>query len=222
MKKTGMLWTLFLILANCGMTWAQKPKAVTPVPLPSNVKVIPQEFKPSSLPNSTPRPPVTGPAVDNSAPEPSALYGYITLTDPASGQHYLGDQNGPPRGLGLTLRSFIVFRRTANPSQTFTLARSDIAVARWYRNPSVAGWYWISLMQDATAGDTPVYFTSDKKVHYDPTKWRFKNIEMGPLSWMEIANTGATTMLNQDISPVAPIGEFPNFSDGGDRGGPPY
>jgi len=208
MKKAIVLFALFLMVAGWVTMEAQQPKPVTGVQLPPSAKPLPPGVKPGPAPSSTP----SGPPVDNSRPEPSALYGYVTVIDPTSNQRYIGDPNATPsqRGSGLSFPMHVVFRRTMDSSQTFT--RDWPTGTSYYRNPPVAVWYSIPLMTDSTAGDYPVVNYRDNKLHYDPAKWRFLRLEMGPVGWQEMSDTGVTTNVSVPVRPVAQLGDLPDFN----------
>jgi hypothetical protein len=211
MKRALQYSALTVIVSLCALLAAQQPQPSRP--LPPSVKITPR------VPGSTPAAAATpAPQVDNSKPEPSALYGYVTVVDPNTGQHYVADPRATAsqRGSGLTFPIHVVFRGTNNPSQTFT--RDWPQGTAYYRNPPAAVWYSIPLMQDSAAGDYPVVNYRDFKLHYDPAKWRFLRLEMGPVGWQEMSDTGVTTNVSVPVNPVAPIADFPDF--GGSISGP--
>lgn len=206
MKKATQYSVLVLIVSVCAFLAAQQPQPSRP--LPPSAKVTPR------MPGSAPAPAAT-PApqpVDNSKPEPSALYGYVTVADPNTGQHYISDPRATPsqRGSGLSFPIHVVFRGTSNPSQIFT--RDWNSGTAYYRNPPVAVWYSIPLMQDSAAGDYPVINYRDFKLHYDPAKWRFLRLDVGPVGWQEMSDTGVFTNVSVPVNHVAPIADFPDFN----------
>ncbi len=157
-------------------------------------------------------------AVDNSRPEPSGVYGYISVVDPATNRRYVSDPraNASARGSGLSFPVYVVFRGTNNPSQTTRIQwPSGFA---YYRNPPQAVWYSFGFMQDSSAGNNPAFNYRDGKLHYDPAKWRFLRIETDGIHWQEMADNGAFTDVTVPVSAVPPIADFPDFR--GDPMGP--
>lgn len=203
-----MLFAMLLMVAGWLTLQAQQSRPVTSVQLPASVKPLPPGAKPGPAPSSGP----SAPPVDNSRPEPSALYGYVTVIDPATNQRYIADPNATAsqRGGGLSFPMHVVFRRTADASQTFT--RDWSSGASYYRNPPVAVWFCIPLMQDSMAGDYPVVNYRDAKLHYDPAKWRFLRLDMGPVGWQEMSDTGSTTNVSVPVRPVAQFADLPDFN----------
>lgn len=219
MKPGTLLCALTMAVAGWVTVAAQPPKPGSPSLVPQSAKPLPPGFKASAAPSTPPATPPSGPPVDNSRPEPSALYGYVTVIDPATGQRYIADPNATAsqRGSGLSFDRYVTFRRTANPSQTYTWTQT--AGTAFYRFPPVAVWYCIQLMQDSTAGDLPVFNVRDNKLHYDPAKWRYKSLDMGTVQWQDTSDSGAATSVQVSVRPVAPIGDFPDFN--GSVAGPP-
>lgn len=204
MRKAILFFAMLLLVASWVTLEAQQPKPSTSVPLPSVLKPLPPGAPHSTGPSTPP--------IDNSRPEPSALYGYVTVIDPATNQRYIADPNATPsqRGSGLSFPMHVIFRRTNNGSQTFT--RDWVSGTAFYRNPPVAVWYCIPLMQDAAAGDYPVVNYRDAKLHYDPAKWRFLCLEVGPVGWQEMSDTGTTTAVSVPVQPVATLTDLPDFN----------
>jgi hypothetical protein len=203
MKRGLLLFALSTALVGWVVLAAPPPKPGPPVLAPA--------AKP--MPGPKPAAASSTPPVDNSRPEPSAVYGYVTVVDPASGQHYISDPNATPseRGTGLSFPKQVVFRRTADPSQTFTL-NHPAPGGTYYRTPPAAVWYSVPFLQDASAGDLPVFNYRDGKVHYDPAKWRFLRLDMGPVEWNEMTDAGVSSHVSVAVSPTAQISDFPDFS----------
>lgn len=157
--------------------------------------------------------PASTPVPDNSQPEPSAIYGYVTVVDPSTGQKYIGDPNGTPssRGSGLTFPIHVVFRRTTDVSRTFTRDWPQ-GTAYYGGNPPRAVWYHIGMTQDPAAGDYPTVNYRDVTIHYDPARWRFLRVEMDPVGWQELsADGGHNNNVEVPVSQVPIIAEFPDF-----------
>ena len=79
MKKGTVPFALCLVLGWMAMEGQQLKAAVV------SAKPLPPGLKPSLAPRSSSSSTPSGPPVDNSRPEPSALYGYVTVIDPATG-----------------------------------------------------------------------------------------------------------------------------------------
>lgn len=199
--RKSIIATCFGVLVISLALTAQKTKS-TPV-VPPSAKSVPSAT--ASVPNSKA-------AVDNSKAEPSGIYGYITVVDPSSGRHYVGDTNATAseRGSGLQFDFHVIFRGTTDPTQTFDLRLTRGAA--YYRNPPAAVWYSIPFMQDAAAGDSPMQNYRDGKVHYNPARWRFLRLDVPAIGWTQMTDAGVTTPVSVPMTAVPPIADFPDFA----------
>src|SRR5579885_2848586 len=149
---------------------------------------------------------------DNSKPEPSGVYGYITVIDPTNGHKYAGP-GGPSSGTGLAFPANVVFRRKLDITQTYTVNFESFGCS-YYGNPPVACWYVFRFTQDNDTVSVPFNGT-DNTIHYNPNQWRFLRVEMGPLRWDEQQSLSASAPPVHVTVPIAqansPFSDLPDF-----------
>jgi hypothetical protein len=150
---------------------------------------------------------------DNSKPEPSAVYGYVTVVDPNSGRHYVGCQTCSlsERGSGLSFNITVVFRGTMDASQTSSVIGASGGV--YYGNPPQAVWYCIPFVQDSAVGAYPLFSRTEFKVRYDPAKWRFLRIDVDPVGWQEPQSDSIDATITDVRVPVHRAATFADLPD---------
>jgi hypothetical protein len=214
MKKNVLILSIVLIGTALAALAGQQPKSLPPASTKTPVRL-------SDAQKTILQPPVP----DNSKPEPSDLYGYITVLDPATDTHYFGNPNDPyfanapgkPSG-AMVATLFVIFRGTADPSQRYELPLTHPMSA--YRgnlhNPGdipTALWYSIHMVMDSHPGGYPTYPPMNNTIYYDSTKWRYLSVELRRFGWQEPAQTFGSTAYSEtvDFHAVPPISGLPEF-----------
>lgn len=137
-------------------------------------------------------------------PEPSRVYGYISLVDPGTGQEHLIMDNSfnPPMVNGYPDYVQVVFQAGANRTQVNFLSGDGLG---WVGTPPRALLFNFILVQDrAETGNprtvdeglirTPVPGLGDCEhraysIHYNPDLWSFAGVEVGPYIYSDPAGT---------------------------------
>jgi len=158
--------------------------------------------------------------------EPSALYGYVTVNDPATRLHYIGDPNASTFATftgQMSLETYIKFSPVDGKQKEYFLKFYPGYTA--YRGPRQnpgnipsALWYYIPLVMVANTTSMgpyqfPLYNESEKKVYYDPGKWHFAWIGVASIKWPETDKFGETNPIRpvQLLPQPVPIADLPDF-----------
>jgi len=115
-------------------------------------------------------------AICSPAPDPSAVFGYFSFVDPATGELHVpySTAYGAPSAIGYPSYN-VQFRSRVNPSQTFDVRHDANAGLSQYNGPSgapIALSYHITLNADRRAGNP----TGQVRITYNPDQWCFWTI----------------------------------------------
>lgn len=115
------------------------------------------------------------------SPEPSRVYGYVSLVDPDTGRNHLllnYDYAPPVTSIVLYWMTF-VFQRTTDVAQTY-----EVRVQGGFRavgDPPKAFLYDVRMVHDRGASGYPfsVFSAGANEMYYNPDMWRFDRVVPG-------------------------------------------
>jgi hypothetical protein len=157
----------------------------------------------------------TGKTATKTSPEPSRVYGYISLVDPrTSEKHLILNRDYDPPVVNGFPAWHVVFRNL----ETNALHRvtfSSGAGLNTYRVPAVAWLYYVPLVQDRSETSPTPRRVERAGYHrylirYNPDLWRYSDVEMGPY---EYRPAGAALTIRERIPLRRRATPFPEFED---------
>jgi hypothetical protein len=113
------------------------------------------------------------------SPEPTGVYGWIAIVDPATGQKWLPYLEERDRVGGYPSAINVRFQPILGGSPATVSFRAGVGIQI---DPARNAWrYAITLVHVATMTGPPAKAGS-AGVRYNPARWRFAGLEMGPYS----------------------------------------